>query len=147
MSIWAHLLTLCNHHTHSATPMARGANKDRTCLREISKPPRLPIQLSVCRTPRLPAPSALIKDGSAELSATDEPPAGSSRQLHVTERGPARDAVVDNHFYPPQRSGSPKPKATGSGMPEHAASPEAEGRCLETSGACHLSSLLTLHGH
>jgi hypothetical protein len=75
-----------------------------------------------------PAPSALPVEGSAAMSAADEPTAGTSRQRRPKEGGSVYAAVVAGRAVPRQESGPPKPKATGSGVPEPAASTEADRR-------------------
>jgi hypothetical protein len=77
---------------------------------------------------RRPAPSSLPVEGSAALSAANEPVARTSRQPRPTDSGPAYAAVVAGRAVPRQESRTLKPKPTGSDSPEPAASSEADRR-------------------
>lgn len=75
-----------------------------------------------------PALCPLFQDVSAALGTTGEPAAGTSRQLHTTERGTARAVVVAGSANPEQPSGLPEPIANVSDISEPAASSEANNR-------------------
>jgi hypothetical protein len=77
---------------------------------------------------RRPAPGLLFDDGPTTQGTTGELAAQSSRQLGPTEGGLAYAAVVVGHAGPQQPSGTHKPQAKGSGLPEPAVSSEAAHR-------------------